>query len=78
MKCSDTIQPVPSGRAATDHDLVDAGKGEPPARFIWFRLPGILGGEAAPPHWVLEAKARDEILLTQPDSAESIRVVLDP
>ncbi len=61
-----------------ERDRSYAGKGKPTARFIWFQLPGILAGEAAPPDWVLEAQAPDEILLTRPDSAESIRLVLDP
>ncbi len=81
-----TPLPIFSARTAGEHWRIDfverdrsyAGKGKPPARFIWFRLPDILGGEPAPAGWVLEAKAPDEILLSHPDSAESIRVVLDP
>ena len=45
-----------------ERDRSYAGKGKPPARFIWFRLPDILGGEPAPAGWVLEAKAPDGAL----------------
>jgi len=54
------------------------GRGSPPRRFIWFRLPELLEGGPAPRRWLLENASSDEWTLSNPGTGESIRVVLDP
>lgn len=54
-----------------------AGRGEPPDRFVWFRLPAIIEGEAAPRGWEVTRDAEDELTLRR-SADEWIRLVLDP
>jgi len=53
------------------------GKGSPPARFIWFQIPALLEGAAAPKGW--RASVTDDTTweIENPDSGEAIRLVLD-
>lgn len=52
-----------------------SGRGDPPDRFVWFRLPDILAGAAAPEGWSVERGDGEVSLRHGPD--ESIRLVLD-
>ena len=54
------------------------GSGRPPGRFVWFSLPGILEGQAAPKKWTVERPYPDEVVLRKTGGGETIRVVLDP
>ncbi len=53
------------------------GQGRPPKRFVWYRLPAVLEGGAAPKNWRLERPFDDELVLRHASSGEWIRVVLD-
>ncbi len=53
-----------------------AGRGRPPARFVWFALPDILAGGAPPRQWRIERPADDEIELSHA-RGEHIRLVID-
>jgi hypothetical protein len=55
-----------------------SGRGAPPERFIWFYVPEILDGAAAPADWEVEALAPDEWSMTNLRTGEAIRLVLDP
>lgn len=54
------------------------GRGRPPRRFVWFRLPEILAGAPAPPRWEVGRPADDEWTLVHRGRGERIRLVLDP
>jgi len=79
--------PLPIFTAQTDDaswriDFVERGRsysgsGRPPKRFVWFRLPELIDGSAAPPGWGVERPTDDEIVLENPRTGEVIRVVLD-
>jgi hypothetical protein len=53
------------------------GKGGPPERFVWFRLPDLLMGDASPRDWEVEAYGSGEWSMVNHRTGESIRVVLD-
>lgn len=54
------------------------GRGRPPKRFVWFRLPEILAGAPAPPRWEVGRPADGEWTLVHRGRGETIRLVLDP
>jgi hypothetical protein len=54
------------------------GRGRPPQRFIWFRLPDLLSGVPAPPDWEVQKVADAQWSIVNQQTGESIRVVLDP
>lgn len=63
-------------------DFIDKGRsysgfGRPPKKFVWFQLPGLLGGGSLKKPWKVERTAENEWLLTNPKTGEKIRVVLD-
>jgi len=63
-------------------DFIDKGRsysgiGRPPRKFVWFRLPDLLEGAAAPKHWTAARTTEYELLLTNGKTGEKIRVVLD-
>jgi len=58
-------------------DRVHSGRGEPPARFVWFSVPGILAGEAPPSAWRLRRPAPDEWELVHRERDERLLLVLD-
>jgi hypothetical protein len=53
------------------------GRGRPPKRFVWFRLPEILAGAPAPGSWRAEWVADGGWSLVNRETGESIRLVLD-
>ncbi len=55
-----------------------SGRGRAPKRFIWFRLPELLAGAAAPKHWQVERQGNGEWALAHRRSGETVRLVLDP
>jgi hypothetical protein len=55
-----------------------SGRGRPPRRFVWFRLPNLIGDGAAPEGWRVEGGGDRDWSLRHPGRGESIRVVLDP
>jgi hypothetical protein len=54
-----------------------SGRGEPPKRFIWFRLPSLFGGGAVPREWKMTGAAGGEWSILNQRTGESIRVVFD-
>ncbi len=63
-------------------DFIDKGRsfsgiGRPPGKFVWFRLPDLLEGAAAPKHWVAARTTEYDLTLTNRKTGEKIRVVLD-
>lgn len=79
--------PVPIFTAQTSADLwrIDlvytqrtrSGAGNPPSYFVWFRIPAMLQGSTAPKGWRIISEAETVWELQNPDSGESIRLVLD-
>lgn len=55
-----------------------SGRGRPPARFVWFKIPAILRGASPPKPWEVSADGHGGLLLNQPKTGETIRLVLDP
>ena len=53
-----------------------AGRGRPPKRFVWFRIPELLDGGELPSPWEVERLEKDEWVLRHPKRGESIRVIL--
>ena len=53
------------------------GRGRPPQRFIWFRLPDLLSGAPAPRDWEVRNVADGNWFIVNQRTGESIRVVLD-
>ena len=53
------------------------GRGRPPQRFIWFRVPDLLSGAPAPPDWEVQTTANGQWSIVNQGTGESIRVVLD-
>ena len=53
------------------------GRGQPPERFVWFRVPGVLEGEPIPEDWRIDVNAGSEWSMTNRHSGEAIRLVLD-
>lgn len=53
------------------------GRGKPPQRFVWFRLPEILDGAPAPGKWRAERVAEYRWSLVNGKTGESIKLVLD-
>jgi hypothetical protein len=54
-----------------------SGKGKPPHRIIWFRIPALLGGASAPEGWVLGKTADGEWTILNPRTGEMINMVID-
>jgi hypothetical protein len=54
-----------------------SGAGNPPSRFVWFRIPAMLQDSTVPAGWRMLAEAESVWELQNPDSGESIRLVLD-
>jgi hypothetical protein len=54
-----------------------SGRGQPPKRFVWFRLPEILNGAPAPGSWRAERVNEYRWSLVNGETGESIRLVLD-
>ena len=54
-----------------------SGRGNPPKRFVWFRLPAILEGAPAPENWRAERDNGYRWSLINAKTGESIRLVLD-
>jgi hypothetical protein len=54
-----------------------SGASGPPSRFIWFQIPALLQNSSAPQGWQVEAVDKATWHLRNPDSGESIRLVLD-
>lgn len=79
--------PLPIFTAQTDAgrwriDFVErgrsySGRGRPPSRFIWFRLPGLLAGAEPPGAWQIERQGPGRLRLEHPRRGESLRLVLD-
>lgn len=54
-----------------------AGRGRPPKRFVWFLLPDLLAGAAAPKGWEMLEQSADSVSLTNHKTGEEILVVID-
>jgi len=54
-----------------------SGSGKPPKRFVWFYVPGLLEGEAAPGRWQVEHDGDQRWSFLDEGSHESIRLILD-
>ena len=54
-----------------------SGTGSPPSRFVWFQIPALLQTGTEPNGWQVEKVDKDIWLLQNPDSGESIRLVLN-
>ena len=54
-----------------------SGSGKPPSRFVWFRIPAMLQDSTAPTGWRMFSEAESVWSLQNPESGESIRLVLD-
>ena len=54
-----------------------SGRGEPPQRIIWFSLPDLLKGAPAPNNWIVRSIADGEWSVTNQQTGETIRIVLD-
>lgn len=48
------------------------GRGEPPARFVWFQLPRALASESLDQHWRFTQSAPDSWRLENPRTGESL------
>lgn len=48
------------------------GRGEPPARLIWFQLPQVLLGEKIPGHWHFEAVTTNSWRLEDKQTGEAL------
>jgi len=55
-----------------------SGRGSPPQRFIWFRIPEILDGNSNISGWSIEKPAADEIVLTNARTGERVQMIVDP
>lgn len=55
-----------------------SGRGRPPKRFVWFRLPDLLAGAGEPAGWHSERTAVGEWTLRHAGRGETLRLVLDP
>ena len=53
------------------------GRGRAPHRFVWFRLPALLGEGEAPRGWTVDRPAPDRWELEHPRRGEVIRIALD-
>ena len=53
------------------------GHGHPPARILWFHLPGLLAHEPAPSGWSWQTLADDHWRLSNPDTGESLEGYLN-
>ncbi len=54
-----------------------AGRGGPPARFVWFQIPSLLQDATAPKGWHVMTMDEPIWELQNPESGEHIRLVLD-
>jgi len=54
-----------------------SGAGNPPSRFVWFRVPAMIQDSTVPKGWRMLAEAESVWELQNPDSGEYIRLVLD-
>ncbi len=54
-----------------------SGTNGPPARFVWFQIPALIQDSTMPKGWQVDAEDDSIWQLRNPDSGESIRVVLD-
>ena len=79
--------PIPIFTARTAGDLWQlvfvekgksyAGRGFPPKRFVWFLLPDLLAGAAAPEGWEMMERSADRVSLSNRKTGEEILVVID-
>lgn len=63
-------------------DFVDrgrsrSGRGRPPQRFVWFRIPAILDGALPTGDWLAERVGENRWSFVNDRTGESIRLVLD-
>ncbi len=54
-----------------------SGRGKPPGRFIWFRMPDVLEGSTDIAGWEIEAVAAGEKILTNSRTGERVRMIID-
>ena len=54
-----------------------SGRGEPPQRFVWLDLPGLLEGGIPRGNWTIVESAAEEWSIRNPETGEAIRLVLD-
>lgn len=55
-----------------------AGRGIPPQRFVWFLVPDLLEGAAAPGGWEMPERSAGRLSLKNRKTGEEILVVIDP
>lgn len=55
-----------------------SGRGRPPEQFVWFHIPAILHGGPPPKHWEVSANDDGSLVLNQPQTGETIRLVPNP
>lgn len=55
-----------------------SGRGKPPDRFVWFRMPDVLQGDAELDGWEIQDVASDEKILTNPRTGERVQMIIDP
>lgn len=55
-----------------------SGLGRPPDRFVWFHIPAILKGAPPPKSWNVSRRSDDNLVLHQPETGETIRLVFGP
>ena len=54
-----------------------SGRGRPPKQFVWFLLPDLLGGAAAPQGWQMSTNADGSRLLKNRKTGEELFMVID-
>lgn len=54
-----------------------SGRGRPPDRFVWFRLPYLIAGASAPKNWEIDAAGSGEWSIINDRTGETIKLVLD-